>query len=818
MNTKLVARVTRALITLVLVLSVVWTPNMNAKADWPFPVFMLNISNDSSWRGLDAWNWPLGSKVTLTVDDPNTLQNPDYTEVQTMGIPNPGQTTISHAMYMQDYDLEEHFEGHPGFTITLSDGTQTKTMIVPLLSITGYDLDADTVSGVTDRFVKIEISTCANEDCSEMVDHYITADNNGDWTADFSGIYDLQPGDSVEPVFYDNDWDHMVLRDWSVPNPIFQVAPFVPGEMLSNLVGGDGWESGSRVTLKIDDPTNGTGWDYDDWLIVPSDGECIPEFYQICFQPDPAEFTIRAGQYIELSDGVNIKTHVVTQLRITWVDFELDRIGGIADAGIPFDVPLSAFNGGNALRHVIPNLDGSWYANFSQPGILPDEQDVFDMQSGGYQVIVPEQCDGDGECTKQWGPSGIPSFEVLFPAGKIEVHSWGPGAELVLTADDLHTSQNPDYTDTNMVNFDEWDHFKTYARFFMPEKLKSQRGQLITATDGHSTISYKVANLFVNSANIESNRIFGMADPDGVVEVQACNQDDCVFRRVASDNAGNWMVDFSVVGESDEEQVLLDIRPGVYIEVRQSDNQWGTTVLGWWVPANQAPQIMTLAMPITPVQLGQSINAAIEFSDSDVGDTHTVIWNWGDGSTNAAPATVPSVTTSHTYTSAGVYTVTATITDAAGEADTETFQYVVVYDPNGGYVTGGGWITSPLGAYTPDPSLTGKATFGFVSKYQKGANVPTGNTEFQFKIADLNFKSTSYDWLVVTGSDYAMFKGVGTINNEGIYKFMIWAGDNDPDTFRIKIWYEEGDNEIVVYDNGMDQEIGGGSIVVHTAK
>lgn len=115
----------------------------------------------------------------------------------------------------------------------------------------------------------------------------------------------------------------------------------------------------------------------------------------------------------------------------------------------------------------------------------------------------------------------------------------------------------------------------------------------------------------------------------------------------------------------------------------------------------------------------------------------------------------------------------------------------------------------------------GRATFGFVSKYKKGASIPEGNTEFQFKAGDLNFHSTSYEWLVVTGSDYARFKGEGTINggfdsSGNPYKFMIWAGDDAPDTFRIKIWYEENGSEIVVYDNGMDQPIGGGSIVVHT--
>jgi hypothetical protein len=117
------------------------------------------------------------------------------------------------------------------------------------------------------------------------------------------------------------------------------------------------------------------------------------------------------------------------------------------------------------------------------------------------------------------------------------------------------------------------------------------------------------------------------------------------------------------------------------------------------------------------------------------------------------------------------------------------------------------------GAYKLDPTLEGKATFGFVSKYKKGASVPEGNTEFQFKAGDLNFSSTSYDWLVVNqGGTNAQFKGYGTINGTGNYGFMLWAGDGSPDTFRIKIWDA---NEVVVYDNGTDQPIGGGSIVVH---
>lgn len=93
-------------------------------------------------------------------------------------------------------------------------------------------------------------------------------------------------------------------------------------------------------------------------------------------------------------------------------------------------------------------------------------------------------------------------------------------------------------------------------------------------------------------------------------------------------------------------------------------------------------------------------------------------------------------------------------------------RYVVVYDPSAGFLTGGGWIASPPGAYAPELLLEGKATFGFVSRDQKGATVPTGTTEFQFKVASLNFHSETYQWLMVAGAK-AIFKGVGTINGEG---------------------------------------------------
>ena len=118
-----------------------------------------------------------------------------------------------------------------------------------------------------------------------------------------------------------------------------------------------------------------------------------------------------------------------------------------------------------------------------------------------------------------------------------------------------------------------------------------------------------------------------------------------------------------------------------------------------------------------------------------------------------------------------------------------------------------------------DEWLAGRAHFGFVSRYKKGAEVPTGNTEFVFRAGNLNFHSSSYEWLVVNqAGTRAQFKGSGTINGDGVYKFMLRARDGDPDTFWIQIWEEISDKEMVIYDNDSDQSLGGGSIIVHKGK
>ncbi|PYV84870.1 MAG: hypothetical protein DMG05_23800 [Acidobacteria bacterium] len=248
---------------------------------------------------------------------------------------------------------------------------------------------------------------------------------------------------------------------------------------------------------------------------------------------------------------------------------------------------------------------------------------------------------------------------------------------------------------------------------------------------------------------------------------------------------------------------------------------------------NNVPAVTITGPPSGAVQaVNTTFNFTATFTDPDTASPSA---QWSFDTTASANATVSgsNMTGAYVFTAAGVYNVTLTFNDGLGgiaianaisstNAPPNLLAAVVVYDPSAGFVTGGGWINSPAGAYAADTSLAGKASFGFVSKYQKGATIPTGETEFNYQVAKFNFHSASYQWLVISGS-MAQYKGTGTINGSGNYNFLLTALDGNPDGFRIKI--TDPNTSSVIYDNrlGNDdninsnntQAIGGGSIVIH---
>lgn len=339
--------------------------------------------------------------------------------------------------------------------------------------------------------------------------------------------------------------------------------------------------------------------------------------------------------------------------------------------------------------------------------------------------------------------------------------------------------------------------------------------------DGNGNISTAKQNVFVKDVTAPSitapNAVTAIANFEctatGVALGIPTTSDNCSIASVTNDAPAAFPIGNTTVTWTVKDAVGLS-----------------TTAIQVVTVTNTAPSDIAIIGPVDPIQLNNSGTLRATFVDNNI---KSAIWDWkGLGTESGKTITASTATATYTYNQAGVYIVTLTLEDHCGLKTTKDFEYVVIIDPNGGFVTGGGWIESKAGALVADATAAGKANFGFVSKYKKGSNPVDGNTEFQFKAGNLNFKSQLHNAgsLVIAGAK-AIYKGEGTVNGTGNYGFMVSAidgqvsGGGGTDKFRIKIW-DKNNGDALVYDNqngaadnaDATTVIGGGSIVIHEVK
>jgi hypothetical protein len=315
-----------------------------------------------------------------------------------------------------------------------------------------------------------------------------------------------------------------------------------------------------------------------------------------------------------------------------------------------------------------------------------------------------------------------------------------------------------------------------------------------------------------------------------------------------TDSGDHKTFDVAVYGMTTTGTVTATIGANNATDAAGNQNMASTSAdntVTWQQPANgDTPPAVTITSPgfgsvyakgstgpngVTPLTLTAT------FTDPDAGQAWTWSVNWDDNgatTTGSVSSSQPkALTATHSFTSPGVYTINVTVCDNVNPPQCGTATvWIVVYDPNGGFVTGGGWINVNPGSYTADPTLYGRANFGFNSQYKKNANVPTGETEFNFQVGNFNFHSDAYNWLVVSGYK-AQYKGTGSVNGVSGYDFTLTAYDGDitggggTDKFRIRITKTNGGNVVFDNRNGLPTDIdtadpeaiSGGSIVIHKA-
>ena len=248
------------------------------------------------------------------------------------------------------------------------------------------------------------------------------------------------------------------------------------------------------------------------------------------------------------------------------------------------------------------------------------------------------------------------------------------------------------------------------------------------------------------------------------------------------------------------------------LSIRTSEaSEWVPVVL---IPTNTDPTV-SVDPVVGPVSVDAEAVVVATITDPDVGDTHTCLVEWGDGTSDTVDASGLTCQATHGYGTAGLYTVSVTVFDAASSSATDSTS-IVVYDAGAGFITGGGWYISPSGSSSADPSAEGKTKFDFQVKYKKNATVPSGTTKVRFKAADLDVRSSTIDWLVVDGTK-ATWSGSATVNGEDGFRFTAWI-DASLDTVRFLVTDGSGAAETVVYDTSTGVPLGGGSVKVHKGK
>jgi len=141
---------------------------------------------------------------------------------------------------------------------------------------------------------------------------------------------------------------------------------------------------------------------------------------------------------------------------------------------------------------------------------------------------------------------------------------------------------------------------------------------------------------------------------------------------------------------------------------------------------------------------------------------------------------------------------------------------LVVFNPEDGFATGGGWILPVSDGENTHPDV--RANFGFNAKYEKDGNL-TGNLEFKLD-GYIDLKSTSINQLVITGGRIAQLNGWASVNGQQGYWFFVKTVDNgEPgsnDTFEIKVWAPGANPQSSSPIERAAGVLQGGNIQVHT--
>lgn len=230
--------------------------------------------------------------------------------------------------------------------------------------------------------------------------------------------------------------------------------------------------------------------------------------------------------------------------------------------------------------------------------------------------------------------------------------------------------------------------------------------------------------------------------------------------------------------------------------------------------ANVAP-VVTSVSAGSVAKLGVAVSATAAFTDPGAGETYKATWTWGDGTTTIVTlsSTARSVTSSHTYSKAGLYVVGISVSDGTASGSAGAAE-LAIYDP-ARTVSGNGSIAAPAGACKLSTACSKAATASFSVKasYARNATKPTAS--LSFSQTSFSLTATSADWFVAsTATHSATLQGTAKVNGVTGYKFRLAMADGTVggrDGLRLQVWNAAG---TLVYDGGSVTVLKSGSLAI----
>ncbi len=329
--------------------------------DWRFPdpQFVVNPRRDE----LSGYGWSPDQEITVTVYDNGSAVHSAVVQSNEHGYIDYG--------FRLDFDLEI------GQQVTLEDPVSglVRSHEIAFLRITGVDYDNDLVIGEADPNTEVMVHIWLGPDHDEHPEIRITADADGDWKADFSGIHDLQPGDNIDPHVFDEQGNATFVQWREEYGPIWV-------NLAKNEVSSRGWALDEPVTITIDD------------------GEEIQEFNTETdtwgdFTYTLDDFDLQAGDEVTVDDGVVSEAYEILPLEVE-VSKEDDTVSG--STAPESDVRVFAFDtfpGSYLFTEARPDTsdnEGNWEVDFST---AEGDQAVYDINSDSY-IQIDVEC-GDSE-------------------------------------------------------------------------------------------------------------------------------------------------------------------------------------------------------------------------------------------------------------------------------------------------------------------------------------------------------------------------------------------------------------------------------------